>query len=287
MNTRRTSRLAALDRLAAAERAFAEREFLAPVAGEGSVNVRIAGVVCRLKIQPREFVGWGVFRARDASRADLTRPAKLAERAKYLALFPAVRVLILSQSKACTLIGAAHDGDRRIRWADPLPLLLAEDVQLFDTIVARFDGARFWFDAADPARDPTVAAYLRERLPRMTPPAQLDRAGLTPEERRAYAAHFELQAAELAAAEAAERDRLRDRAEFRLRRALAHAGADLRDYRELADGYQIRYTVDGAEHVSLVSKADLTVQSAGICLSGEDAKFDLESLVGVLRETEY
>ncbi len=51
-----------LERLAAAEeRAFAA-EFLAPMLRGGTVQVRIAGVVCRLRVSPPDFEGWGVFR---------------------------------------------------------------------------------------------------------------------------------------------------------------------------------------------------------------------------------
>jgi hypothetical protein len=70
----------------------------------------------------------------------------------------------------------------------------------------------------------------------------------------------------------------------RLRQSLSHAGAELVDYLERADSFRVTFTIGNRSYTSSVHKSDLTVQVAGICLSGEDQKFDLSSLVGVLRE---
>ena len=43
-------------------------------------------------------------------------------------------------------------------------------------------------------------------------------------------------------------------------------------------------TFDGEYHSSAISKQDLTVISSGICLSGLDRDFDLQSLVGVIEK---
>lgn len=267
----------ALNRLAEAESRFLASEFLAPVVRGGRVQVRIAGVVCSLRIQPPDFEGWGVFRPASHSEAALVRPAKLAERRRYLDLFPLVR-LILTNSRDGRWLGLpAHRADSRFRIDGPAPVRLVEEPQLFDVVEARYDGVEFWYAGPDARRDPAAAGYLRRELDRLTPPESLHRPGLTAEERAAYALVY------WPRYEATEEGR-RTREERRLRRALEHAGAELTGYVERDDVYTVTYEVDGERHVSAVSKADLTVQVAGICLSGEDQNFDLQSLVGVIRE---
>ena len=161
-----------------------------------------------------------------------------------------------------------------------IPIHLVEEAQPFEILLTRFDGARCWYEGPDPRRDPGTAAYLRESLARMVEPGQLSRPGLTAEERAAYLLNY-------APRLEAEGQARRDRVEKRLRAALAHAGAEFREYQERGDVYRVAYEVNGRRHVSVVARDDLSVQVAGICLSGQDHRFDLQSMVGVLREAEW
>jgi hypothetical protein len=265
-----------LNRLAALEeRAFAA-EFLAPMLRGGVVQVRIAGVICRLKVEPADFEGWGIFRPTSPTTARLVRPARLAERKQYLELLPLVRLIVCRRDDTWWAI-PAYQADARFRFEGLIPVRLVEEAQVFDVLRTRFDGHQCWYEEADPRRDPATAAYLREALARMEPPEQLERPGLTAEERTAYGLNYWPRIL-------AEQEARRDRVEEQLRAALSHAGAALKEYLERDDVYRVAYEVDGHRHVSVVRKGDLAVQVAGICLSGDDRHFDLQSLVGVLRE---
>ena len=281
----------AFARLAAAEESFLRSEFLAPVLRGQGVQVRIAGVRCRLRVEPAEFQGFGVFAPLSHKAARLVRPAGMRERRQYLELFPAISFVLCAREpgeQGNGLALPANRGDSRLQVEGLVPLRLVEEVELFDTVRARFDGARFWFDELDSRTDPGSAAYLREALARAAPPAMLERPGLTAGQREAYAAVFDERARQEREREQRRRERetrdARASGERRLRDALEHAGAQFRDFADRGDVYRVTYTVDGQRHTSVVSKADLTVQTAGICLSGEDRNFDLNSLVGVLRE---
>ena len=200
-------------------------------------------------------------------RAVLSRRAALAERQRYLALFPRRSVIAVYPVDRDWLAWPAHQADTRFGPPTIVPVLLAEEVQPFDHLIARFDGSQVWFDRADDRADPAAGVYLRDALAEMVPPKAVDRPRLTAEDRTAYRLAFE-----------AKTEALRDRTEDRLREALGHAGADFRGYVERVDGYRIEFAVDGQKHVSVVNRADLSVQLAGICLAGEDRKFDLSSL---------
>ncbi|HXE52816.1 MAG TPA: hypothetical protein VN541_07360 [Tepidisphaeraceae bacterium] len=240
----------ALIRLARAQTAFLDTQFLAPVVRGRGVGVSIAGVQCNLLVVPPEFQGWGVFRPLSHSVAVRVREASSAERRKYLELFPQVRLIVCERAGNRALALAADLSDERFAISNPVPLHLAQDAELFDTVAAGFDGVRFWFDQPDPRTDPDAAAYLRRSLSKMTEPDKLDWIGLTEGDRRAYSIAYAKRAVAMIATE-------HPHAEPRLNGARAPAEPSLRRF--------------GA-------------QTAGICLLGEDCRFDLSSFVGVIPE---
>ena len=263
-----------LDKMESAEQAFLETEFLAPVLSGGQVRVRIAGLICTMQVAGSAQPGWAILKPLSLERAQAIARPTLCQIRDYLALFPAVRLLLLTRIGDDWLALPAERGDGRFRITGPVRVHFAS-AEPFQRIVARFDGGRFWFQEIDRQRSPAIASYLREAMAAETPPNALHKPTLTFEEREAYRVAYQ-------AVEAA----LRDRIQIRLTDALAHAGAELASYIEREDAYTVTFTVDGRPFRSAVRKDDLTVLVAGICLSGQDRRFDLQSLVGVIREAD-
>ena len=263
-----------LNRLEAAESDFLQREVLAPVLPGRGVVVRIAGIICTLTVTGKRFAGWGVLRPQTLKTAALVRPATLAEVAAYLKLFPAQRLIVVAREGRQWYALPASQGERGLQLNGPAPVLLAEaGIQPFETVVARFDGHFFWYERRDNRRNPALAAYLREALDAGTPTEALRKSGLSPEECAAY---------DWARTLVAEAERAG--VAGRLAAALAHAGGRLIAFTERDDSYTVAYQVGDERAVSTVRKGDLSVLTAGICLSGQDARFDLTSMVSVMRE---
>src|SRR4051812_3481292 len=126
--------LATLDRLAAAEAEFLRREFLAPVVRGRSVRIGIDGVMCALRVASRDFQGYGVLKPVSHSSARVIRPATMAERRRYLALFPAARLVLVRREGRQWLALPADGGDARLQIEGLVPVMLAEDLEAFDRV---------------------------------------------------------------------------------------------------------------------------------------------------------
>lgn len=262
-------------KLAAQEQEFFDTEFFSPVLRGVPVRVKIANVIVTLKVSPRNFEGWGVFSSKDQKTARFVREASRPQKQEYLNLFPRFCFVICRQGRVAYGIPANHDN--RVNIQGMVPIVLPNEVRLFDTVDARFDGQTFWYDRHSAHRSARIAAQLRDLLSEETDPDMAIIGGMTSEERLCYQIAHEREV--MAKIEA-----LKNNKEERLKRALQRGGAVLRSYVERGTTYTVEFTVNGERHRSVVDSETLRVASAGICLNGGDRNFDLQSLVGVIRE---
>jgi hypothetical protein len=116
---------------------------------------------------------------------------------------------------------------------------------------------------------------LQSAIKQLIPTKELQLKGITPEIRTVY----ELASQRIEGFAQPQQD------ERRLRKALQMGGGELRQFHDCGDYWTVDWTTaDGVRHSSAITKIDLTVVSSGICLSGGDRDFDLQSLVGVMEQ---
>ncbi|MHB2015873.1 MAG: hypothetical protein ACYCW6_02895 [Candidatus Xenobia bacterium] len=262
---------------AQAEEAFKKSRFLAPCVRGGQVRTRIVGVISTFRPEPADYHGWGIFEPRDARVARHVEDADLPLVEKYLSHLPHLRVILaFPLTNETWMAYPVNESDASQRWGSNKPLIvsLVTEGRQFDTVVVRGDGTAWWFEALDRRADPEPADRLRESLSQVVHPKQVRFKGLTPEMRTAY---------DLAAQQLAGFQAMRD--EKRLRAALSRSGAQLRSYEDKGEYWVVEWTPqNGDPQISAITKDDLTVVSSGICLSGRDRDFDLQSLVGVIEQ---
>ena len=242
-----------------------------------------------------------MFRPGDERNADVVETADLMLIEEYLKKLLPLRVRLVHRlQNQSWLAYPVNESDAKQKVGASRPLLahLVEDARSFEQVLVRGDGRTWWFETLDRRADPTPAEALQEALMRVEAAETLRFAGLTPEMRATYELALQSDAAFnalMGESYALNAPQVRElyarlnvrRDEERLRGALQGAGGNLRSYEDKGEFWQVAWTTsDGKAHHSAISKQDLTVISSGICLSGEDQKFDLQSLVGVIEKRE-
>ena len=265
-----------LHSFASAEAQLQSTQFLAPCVKGGRVRTRVAGMVYTFTPKPRDFEGWGIFQPADEQTATLVEEADLPQIAAYLQHFQTVRLRLAyrlqSQSWLAYSVNQA-DVRQRFKIVKPLPVHLVTQGVAFEQIVARWNGNSCWFEEIDRRADPIIAENLQSALKQLIGVDQLQFQGITPEMRSLY----ELVAGRTEGFAQPQRD------EKRLRQALKLGGGELHQFYDRGDYWTVDWmTADSTRHTSAIAKDDLTVVSSGICLSGRDRDFDLQSLVGVV-----
>ncbi|MEG4286865.1 hypothetical protein QUB68_27560 [Microcoleus sp. A006_D1] len=265
-----------LSQLAAQEGQLLNTQFLAPCVRGGRVRTRVSSMVYTFQPSPQNFEGWAIFRPINEKIAAVIEEASLPQVAEYLQLFVPIRLHLAWVLQGQTWLAYPvneSDAKQRTGVAKPVPVHLVTEGSQFEPIVARWDGDCLWFEDIDRRADPLPSEKLKTALKNLIVPQEVRFKGMTPSMRTVY---------ELVCRNIKHLDP-NVQAEQRLQRALKMGGGELRDFRDRADYWLVEWTSgSGEHHTSAIAKNDLTVMSAGICLSGLDNDFDLQSLVGVV-----
>jgi hypothetical protein len=271
---------------AAREERLRDERFLAPCVGGGRVRVSLDGLVLTFRPAPHDFEGWAIFQPLDEATADVVEQASLAQIAGYLKLLKPLRVRLAERLRNRTWLAyPANDADARQQSGacGELQVHLVSEGARFEQVVAHTDGCNWLCGEPDRRADARIAERLRKLLRQGVYPDYITWKGITPEMRAVYALAAEFAPQFRTLRRRREADRFRRTEERRLRDALALGGGTLIEYHDRGDHWQVEWETRHEErHTSTISKRDLTVVSAGICLSGQDSEFDLQSLVGVV-----
>ncbi|MEM9068799.1 MAG: hypothetical protein AAGE52_09845 [Myxococcota bacterium] len=267
-----------IEEFAKAEADLRAQRFLSPCVPGATLRIRVNGLVYVFRPNPPGFAGWGLFQAIDARRAQLVARPERALVARYLARLPSVRLHLVRKirRKAWWAVPSNAEGFRRRFGRDgPVVVHLAKDVAPFDTIVARYDGATFWFEGPDLFADPVLAEALTKAFRSKHDVHELQLTGVTPELIDAFIwARLHQAKHEKAPLEQA------------LESALRIGGGFLDGYRETEGNIVVQWRDrQGHRHSSALARGALEVRAAGaVCLQGRDSDFDLASLVGVMSD---
>lgn len=264
-----------LDRVIQQTQAVIGTEFVAPARAR-VVHLRVAGITATWKTIPPfppADVTFAVWRIASEAQAVYAAPASRWQIAEYLTFSPTLNILALAipTDGSYPAMTAWQTGTGGITVNGPFPVHLINEavIRPLDTYKAHFDGHRFWHGRQ--VGSSIRGDIMREALENRVKPEALK--SITPEQRKAYAICLK-----------AILDEEASRPERQLRNALTHAGASLVSYQPMGGSYRVEYQVSDRRFVSMVRPGDLTIETAGICLSRQDSKFDLQSLVGVMRE---
>ncbi|MGF1991218.1 MAG: hypothetical protein RMY62_025580 [Nostoc sp. ZfuVER08] len=269
-----------INEIANVEAQLCNTQFLAPCVKGGRVRTRVAGMVYTFRPKPSKFEGWGIFQPVDEKTATVVEEADLPQIAEYLQHFPQIRLRLVRQLGGQTWLAyPVNEADvrQRLQVVKPMAIHLVTEGTTFDQIIARWNSHSCWFEEIDRRTDPIIVETLQSAVKQLVPVGELHFKGVTPEIRTVY----ELATAQIDGFHQPQQD------EKRLRKALHMGGGELKQFQDRGDYWTVDWTTaDGVRHSSAIAKTDLTVISSGICLSGYDGDFDLQSLVGVIEQQE-
>jgi len=258
------------------EKSISKSIFISPIFNTDQVVTSVSGLIHKLYIPKITKPGWYKIKPSNLNRAKVVGEADFLEIDQYLKNLYKVRIIVVYKDKDIFYGIPLKNNNIGLDFSQPVPIyLVSEDqVQFFDMITCRFDGANVWYHESDMSNDPAKAEYLRDQFDKYNDPKKIQYKGLTVEEKLAYSLRHSL--------DKKFRETLKENL---IKKDVEHSGGEFVKFVEKKDHFSVTYKVDGQSYTSYVSKDTAHhVITAGICLSGTDRKYDLASLVNVLRE---
>jgi hypothetical protein len=265
-----------IDKIGKQEASLTEKLFVSPIFNNTSVATWVEGLVHTFSI-PKQKGGWYKIRPIDSKRARIVGEASLSEIEMYLKCLGKVRVVLVMKQSG-VFMGIPDKANKYgLSVGELLPVFLCDDAPLdFDRIIARFDGANLWYECVDQGNDPSKGEYLRISMTKVLP-NKIQFSGLTLEEKQAYALRLIF-----------DRKLVEGQKKSTLQQDVEFAGGKFLRFEEKSDHFAVTYTVEGQQFTSRITKdPSRMVLSAGLCLAGNDRRFDLKSLITVVREAQH
>jgi len=265
-----------INKMGAQESSLTERTFVSPVYNNTVVATQVERLVYTFSI-PQKKEGWFEFKPIDTKRAMIVGPAEMEEIEKCQKRLGKVRVVLVMKQQGLYMGIPDKANNYGLGIGNLMPIYLCDDAPMdFDRIIARFDGANLWYERMDSGNDPAKGDYLRDCMSKVMIPGKLKFTGLTLEEKQAYALRLTF-----------DKKLVEEQKKSTIQQDVEFAGGKFKNFEEKSDHFAVTYTVDGQQFTSRITKDPRRmVISAGLCLAGDDRKFDLKSLVTVVREAQ-
>jgi hypothetical protein len=266
-----------IDRIGKQESSLTGRTFVSPIFNNTSVATRVEGLIYTFSI-PKQKGGWYQIRPIDSKKARVVGEASLSEIETYLKCLGKVRIVLVMKQDG-VFMGIPDKANKYgLSESELLPVFLCDDAPLeFDRIIARYDGVNLWYECVDQGNDPSKGDYLRNSMTKVVMPDKIQFSGLTLEEKQAYALRLVF-----------DRKLIETQKKSTLQQDVEFAGGKFVRFEEKSDHFAVTYMVEGQQFTSRITKEPTRmVLSAGLCLAGNDRRFDLKSLITVVREAQH
>lgn len=258
-----------LNKLISKEKEAIEQEILSPVISDTKISVKIAGVLVHLNVHPKNFVGWGIFTTDKSLKTAIfiDEPSRRQQK-EYLEMLPRAFMIVCEHNEHRTM-GVFLNKDNRFLF-DAAPIFFSQNISLFDVISTRYNGQYFIYERHQAGKSSLQSGMAKEYLNKETKPEKVIlHTGYAMAYSYAYQVYIKEKQITI---------------EDKIKSAVNRAGGKFNNFVDRGGSFTVSFEVNGQTFTPTVNSNNLMLENAGICLSGGDRAFDLESFVHIARE---